>query len=154
MAFVLTEIRTKHSSNISQVLHCYINPSTSSQSHIRTDSLSASPSWYQAPTWDLQTIFPILDFFYSFRIIDVGRPLWREVGSVLFSFCRASPAQSFSDLSPTGLMSRVYCRYFWNSPNQEGQVLVFISPRSRVAQLYLQELGLSNQFTYYYMLYL
>jgi hypothetical protein len=30
----------------------------------------------------------------------VGRPLWREVGSVHFGFCRASPAQPFSDMSP------------------------------------------------------
>jgi hypothetical protein len=27
-------------------------------------------------------------FLDSFRFVDVGRPLWREVGSVLFSFCR------------------------------------------------------------------
>jgi hypothetical protein len=91
--------------------------------------------------WDPRPIFPILDFFDSFRFIDVGRPLWREVGSVLFSFCEASPAQHFSDLSPTGLMSIVYCLYFWNSPNQEGQVPVFISPRNRVAQLYPRPLG-------------
>jgi hypothetical protein len=37
-------------------------------------------------------------FDYSFRqFVDAGRPLWREVGSVLFSSCRASPAQPFSD---------------------------------------------------------
>jgi hypothetical protein len=39
---------------------------------------------------------------------------------VIFSFCRASPAQPFSDLSPTGLMSIFYCLYFWDSPNQDG----------------------------------
>jgi hypothetical protein len=59
--------------------------------------------------------------FDSFGFIDA------EVGPVLFSFCRASPAQPFSDLSPTGLMSIVYCLYFWDSLNQEGQVPVFIS---------------------------
>jgi hypothetical protein len=41
-----------------------------------------------------------------------------------------------SDLSSTGLMSIFYCLYFWDSPNLEGQVPVFISPRNRVAQLY------------------
>jgi hypothetical protein len=51
----------------------------------------------------------------------VRLPLWREVGSVLFSFCRASPAQPFSDLSPTGLTSIVYFRYFCDSPNVDGQ---------------------------------
>jgi hypothetical protein len=59
------------------------------------------------------------------RFIDVGRPLWREVGSVVFSFCRASPAQPFSDLRPTGLTSIFYCLYFWDSPNLEGEVPFF-----------------------------
>jgi hypothetical protein len=71
----------------------------------------------------------------------VGHPLWREVGSVVFSFCWASPAQPFTGLSPTGLMSIFYCLCFWNSPNPEGQVPVFISPRNKVAQLYSQALG-------------
>jgi hypothetical protein len=49
-----------------------------SQSHITTYSQSASPSWYQAHTWDLQPIFPILSliiFFDSFGFVDVGRPI-------------------------------------------------------------------------------
>jgi hypothetical protein len=33
----------------------------------------------------------------------VGRPLWREVGYAVFSFCWASPVQHFSGLSPMGL---------------------------------------------------
>jgi hypothetical protein len=74
-------------------------------------------------------------FFWQFRVCWCGAPLWREVGSVLFSSCWASTPQPFSDLSPTGLMSIVYCLYFWDSPNQEGQFPVFISPRNRVAQL-------------------
>jgi hypothetical protein len=32
----------------------------SSQSHITTDSLSASPFWYQAPTWDPRPIFSLI----------------------------------------------------------------------------------------------
>jgi hypothetical protein len=116
--------------------------SSQSQSYITTGSQSASLSWNQELTRD--QFFPILSlifFFYSFGFVDVGRPLWREVESVLFSFCRASPAQSFSDLSTTGLMSIAYCLYFSDSPNQEGQVAVFISPRNRVAQLYPRPLG-------------
>jgi hypothetical protein len=38
--------------------------------------------------WDLWPIFPILsliNFLDSFGFVDVGHPLWREVGSVLFS---------------------------------------------------------------------
>jgi hypothetical protein len=45
---------------------------------------------------------------------DVGRPLWREVRSVVFSSCWASPLQPFTDLSPTGVMSIFYCLYFWD----------------------------------------
>jgi hypothetical protein len=67
-------------------------------------------------------------FLDSCGFVDVGRPLWRVVGSVLFSFCRASPAQPFSHLSPTELMSIAYCLYFWDSPNLEGQVPAFIPP--------------------------
>jgi hypothetical protein len=52
----------------------------------------------------------------------VGRPLWREIGSVFFSFCQASPAQPFWDLSPMGLMS-IVCLYFL-----EGQVLYLFPP--------------------------
>jgi hypothetical protein len=89
-------------------------------------------------------LFPFSIFFDSFGFVDVGRPLWREVGSVLFSFCRSSPTQPFSDLSPTGLMRIVYCLYFLDSPNQEGEVPVFISPRNRVAQLYPRAFGLRH----------
>jgi hypothetical protein len=56
-------------------------------------------------------------------------------------FCRASPAQPFSDLSPTELMSIVYCLYFWDFRNLEGQVPVFISPKNRVDQSYPRPLG-------------
>jgi hypothetical protein len=118
-----------------------------SQSYVTTDSQSASPSWWQAPIWGPRPIFPVLFlmiFLDSFGFVDVGRPLWRYVGSVLFSLYRASPAQPFSDLSPTGLMSLFYCFYFWDSPNQEGQVPVFISPRNRVAQLNPRALGFGN----------
>jgi hypothetical protein len=43
-----------------------------------------------------------------------------------------------------GLTSIVYCLYFWDSPNLEGHIPVFISSRNKVAQLYPQALGLSN----------
>jgi hypothetical protein len=85
-----------------------------SRSYITTDSQSASPPWCQALIWDPRQIFPIFSliiFLDSFWFVDVGHPLWREVGSVLFGFCRASPAQPFSNLSPTGLTNIVYCLY-------------------------------------------
>jgi hypothetical protein len=42
----------------------------------------------------------------------------------------------FSGLSPMELMNIIYCLYFRDSSNLEGQVTIFISPRNRVAQLY------------------
>jgi hypothetical protein len=50
--------------------------------------------------------FSLWLFLDSCGFVHVGSPLWREDGSVVFSFCRASPAQPFSELSPTGLMYR------------------------------------------------
>jgi hypothetical protein len=41
-------------------------------------------------------------------------------------------SQSRSGLSPAGLKTIFYCLNSWDSPNQEGQVPVFISPRNRV----------------------
>jgi hypothetical protein len=42
--------------------------------------------------------------------------------------------------SPSELTDIFYC-LIWDSPNLEGQVPVFISPRNRVAQLYPRALG-------------
>jgi hypothetical protein len=80
-------------------------------------------------------------FLDSYRFLDVGSPLWREVVSVVFNFFWSSPAQTFSGLSPTGLMSIFYCLYFWDSSYLEGQVPVFVSPCNKVAQLYFRALG-------------
>jgi hypothetical protein len=112
----------------------------------------------EAPISDPWPIFPILSFLLffldSFRFVDVGRPLWREIGCEFFSFCRESPAQPFSDLNPTGLTSIFYCLYFWDSLNLERQVPVVISPRNRVAQLYPRALGQRRKrlFRYLYII--
>jgi hypothetical protein len=110
--------------------------STSSQSQSQSYITTDSQFWCQAPNWDGDQFFPIffLLFFRQFWVCWVEHPLWREVGSVLSSFCLTSPDQPFSDLSRTELMSIFYCLYFWDSPNLEGPVPVFISPRNRVAQ--------------------
>jgi hypothetical protein len=69
-------------------------------------------------------------------------PLWREDGSVIYSYhCLwAMPEQSLSGPSPAELKTLFYC-LIWDSPNLEGQVPVFISPRNRVAQVYPRALG-------------
>jgi hypothetical protein len=105
------------------------------------------PTVSRHPSGTRDQFFPFSFWLFldSCGFVDVGRPLWREVEPVLSSFCRASPAQPFSDLNPTGLMSIVYCLYFQDSPNLEIQVPEFISPRNRVAQLYPRALGLEVQ---------
>jgi hypothetical protein len=48
--------------------------------------------------------------------VDMGRPLCREDGSVIYNRCLSSPAQSFSDPSPTELMITFYCLRFAAPP--------------------------------------
>jgi hypothetical protein len=45
----------------------------------------------------------------SWGFVDVGRPLWREDGSVVYHCGWSSPAHSFSGPSPVGLMTIFYC---------------------------------------------
>jgi hypothetical protein len=66
----------------------------------------------------------------------VGRPSWREDGSVISSY----NSLSFSGPSPTELMTTSHC-LVWDSSNLEDQVPVFISHRNKVAQLYPRALG-------------
>jgi hypothetical protein len=54
-------------------------------------------------------------FLNTCGFVDVGRPLWRGVGFVVFSFCRASAAQRFSDFCPK---SKSKSCYDWRSVSQ------------------------------------
>jgi hypothetical protein len=51
----------------------------------------------------------------SYGLVLVGRPLWREVGSILCICCWPLPAQSFSDPSPLGLETIFYSLTFETS---------------------------------------
>jgi hypothetical protein len=90
-----------------------------------------------SPHLEQKTIFLLLSDSCGF--VDVGRPLWREDGSVFYNCWWSSPAQSFSGQSPSGHMTICYCLRFDSPPTWK--VPVFISPRNRVAQLYPQTLG-------------
>jgi hypothetical protein len=85
----------------------------------------------------------LLYFFYlyldNYRLVDMGRSIWREVASVVYSCYWVSPVQSPSDPSPVWLVAITLLYRAWDSPDLEGQNPVFISPRNRVAQLYPQE---------------
>jgi hypothetical protein len=51
----------------------------------------------------------------SDRFVDVGRPLWRENGSVVYNCCCSSPQQTFSSPSPEGLRTIFYSLGFETS---------------------------------------
>jgi hypothetical protein len=73
--------------------------------------LTASLSWSKAPIWGLRP-----DLYYlcgSYGLLLVGRPLWREVGSLFCMCCWTLPAQSFS--GPLGLETIFYCLRFETS---------------------------------------
>jgi hypothetical protein len=101
------------------VLNCRLASNKVKKSKLYYDRQSVGQSVLVSGTHlGLATNFSHSFFDYildSFGFVDVGRPLWREVWSVLLSFCQASPAQPFSYLSPTALMSIVYCLYFYAS---------------------------------------
>jgi hypothetical protein len=63
-----------------------------------------------------------------------------RVCNLLYNCFWALPEQSLLGRSPAELTAIFYC-FIWDSPNLEGQVPVFISPRNRVAQLYPRSLG-------------
>jgi hypothetical protein len=63
-----------------------------------------------------------------------------RVCNLLYICFWALPEQSLLGQSPAELTAIFYC-LIWHSPNLEGQVPVFISPRNRAAQLYPRALG-------------
>jgi hypothetical protein len=53
--------------------------------------------------------------FDSYGLVFVGRPLWREAGSVFCTCCWPLPAQSFLGPSPLELATIFYCLRFETS---------------------------------------
>jgi hypothetical protein len=107
-----------------------------------TDDQSTSPSWCQAPIWYPRPIFSFLFSLWQLQVSWCGAPsLTRgRVCNVLVQLLWALPEQLLLSPGPAELMAIFYC-FIWDSPNLEGQVPIFISPRNRVAQLYLRALG-------------
>jgi hypothetical protein len=70
----------------------------------------------------------------------MGCPLWQEERFIIYSCCWALPAQYFSGLNSAGLMT-IFSASILRLLQLGGQVPIFISSRSRVAQLYPQALG-------------
>jgi hypothetical protein len=65
------------------------------------------------PHLGLMTRYLLL--FDSYVLVFVGRPLWREDGSVFCICCWPSPAQYFSGPSPLDLVTKFYCLSFETS---------------------------------------
>jgi hypothetical protein len=84
-----------------------------SQSHIATDGQSVSKSWCRAPSGAHDQIF--ITVWQLLSCFFVGRPLWREDGSVFCICCWSLPAQSFSGPSPLVLATIFYCLRFETS---------------------------------------
>jgi hypothetical protein len=75
-------------------------------------------------------------FFFLLEISFVEPSLTRgRVCNLPYNCFWALPEQSLLGRSPTELTAIFYC-LIWDSPNLEGQVPVFISPRNMLAQLY------------------
>jgi hypothetical protein len=88
----------------------FFNEYSESESYVTTDGQPASLSCNKAPFWGLRP-----DLYYCCGFVDLGRPLWREDGSVVYNCCWPSAAQSFSGPSPVGLVAIFYCLGFETS---------------------------------------
>jgi hypothetical protein len=55
----------------------------------------------------------------SCGFVYLGRPFWREDGSVVYNCYWPSPAQSFLGLSPLGLVTIFYCLWFETSQEED-----------------------------------
>jgi hypothetical protein len=79
----------------------------------------------------------------SCGFVDVGRSLWQEDRSVVYSWCWSSPAQSFSGPSPVGLVTIFYClRLPVSSPptTRTATVEVFDPASTRYTQIFWLQL--------------
>jgi hypothetical protein len=76
--------------------------------------------------------------------VDVGRSLWREVGSVVYIRYWSSTAQSFSGTSPLGLVTIFYClrfEIFLSSPPTTRRVTVQVFNPASTRELTLARSG-------------
>jgi hypothetical protein len=109
------------------------------QSYFTTGGLPPiSSSWQQAP-WDSQPVFffQMNTYRHSPYVISSLTRGWVYHLQLLLVLASAVFLKSKS----CGAYNHILLSQIWDFPNLECQVSVFISPRKRVAQLYLQTLG-------------
>jgi hypothetical protein len=104
-----------------------------SRSYFTTDGQSASMCWYRAPLWDLR---PDITFSRNVAVWNLRSCFYGAPSLTRGRVCNLQ-CNHPSRAEPVTIL---YC-LIWDSPNLEGQVPIFISPRNRVAQLYPLALG-------------
>jgi hypothetical protein len=110
---LLYRLHTDHTVNTSHVIvisPAHTRTDSKSKSHCDWRSVSQSVSLGVEPCLGLMTRYLLL--FDSNGLVYVGRPLWREDGSVFCISCWPLSAQSFSGPSPLGLATIFYCLRF------------------------------------------
>jgi hypothetical protein len=109
-----------------------------SRSYVKTDGQSASLSWCQAPIWGLRSDF------HCYQTV-AGLLMWGALSdqrmSLPFTISVVLASTIILGSKSHGTRGHILLSQIRDSPNLEGQVPVFISPRSSVAQLYPQALG-------------
>jgi hypothetical protein len=95
-------------------LRVYPSCQSQSQIYVTTDGQSVSLSCNKAFNWGLRPDFLLLSDNCGF--VDVGCPLWRKNGSVVYNCCWSSPAQSFVSPSSPGLMT-IFCSLKFETPS-------------------------------------
>jgi hypothetical protein len=97
-----------------------------------------SPSWRQAP-WDSRPVFffQLNNCGYSPIVPSSLTKVWVCCLQLLLALASAVILRSVY----RGTHDYIFLSQIRDSPNLEGQVPVFISPKNRVAQLYPQQLG-------------
>jgi hypothetical protein len=86
-------------------------------------------------------------FLDSYGFVDVGRPLWREVGSVVFSCCWASPVESILGLSPTELIACTrFIRFTYISNDRPNGLVVRVT--GYTTEMYCDSCEVRTEFIY------
>jgi hypothetical protein len=108
-----------------------------SQSYVTTDGQSASLSWFQAPISG-----PRPNFYYCHTV--AGLLMWGAVSDertdLSFTIAAGPRHTVLLWFESRGTHDCNLLSQIRDSPNLEGQVHIFTSPRNRVAQLYPQAL--------------
>jgi hypothetical protein len=124
-------------------VHKAVWQSQSQRYGIKTDRQSASLSWCQAPICDQRPIFLLrsLIIFIQLRVCWCGAPSLKRGRICSFQLLLGLASGVFLGSESRGTHDYILLSQYWDYPNLEIQVPVFISPMNRVDQLWSQALG-------------